>query len=270
MISKAVLPGISVVTVCLNCAAEIEKTLNSVVSQDFPNIEYIVVDGCSTDGTLQILEHRVSSLGKLISEKDSGLYDAMNKGKRAATGDYVYFLNAGDTFADAHSVSRIAAAMTDVEKLYFGRVKISAPSSHWVVPSRFDDLTVKNGYLPHHQSIFYPRSFYLNTDYDTAYRVQADIDFTLSALARYDTEYVPCIVALSTLGGFSTQRFRSLDKANALSAEIVNIFRKHGKGNSSAFLVLTYGKNFMKYLAYQLFGNRGLFALIRFAASART
>ena len=89
MISKAVHPGISVVTVCLNCAAEIEKTLNSVVSQDFPNIEYIVVDGCSTDGTLQILEHRVSSLGKLISEKDSGLYDAMNKGKRAATGDYV-------------------------------------------------------------------------------------------------------------------------------------------------------------------------------------
>ena len=90
---------ISVITVCWNCVGEIEKTLTSVVAQTYSNMEYIVVDGASKDGTLEIINKYKNHISVLISEPDSGLYNAMNKGVKAATGQWCIFMNAGDMFA---------------------------------------------------------------------------------------------------------------------------------------------------------------------------
>ena len=91
-------PTLSVITIVYNNVRDIERTMLSVLNQTHPNIEYIVIDGKSTDGTLQIINQYQNRIGKLISEKDEGIYDAMNKGLAVATGDYVIFMNSGDEF----------------------------------------------------------------------------------------------------------------------------------------------------------------------------
>jgi glycosyltransferase involved in cell wall biosynthesis len=91
-------PVLSVITIVYNNARDIDRTLLSVLNQIYDGIEYIVVDGASNDGTLEIIKRYESRIAKLISEKDKGIYDAMNKGLALATGDYVIFMNSGDEF----------------------------------------------------------------------------------------------------------------------------------------------------------------------------
>ena len=93
-------PKITIITVCLNCEKTVEKTIQSVVSQSHEGIEYIIVDGQSSDGTLDIIQRCRSKISCLVSEKDSGIYNAMNKGLGLMTGDIVLFLNAGDYLYD--------------------------------------------------------------------------------------------------------------------------------------------------------------------------
>ena len=108
---------ISVITACRNSAAAIEATVQSVLAQDCPHLEYVVVDGASTDGTLEILRKYATRISSLVSEPDRGVYDAMNKGIRLAKGDYLLFMNAGDVFA-APDVLGKAAAAADADVLY--------------------------------------------------------------------------------------------------------------------------------------------------------
>lgn len=108
---------VTVITVCRNCAAAIEATVRSVLAQDYPDLEYVVVDGASTDGTLEILGKYAARIATLASEPDRGVYDAMNKGIRLAKGDYLLFMNAGDVFA-AGDVLTKAAATPDADVLY--------------------------------------------------------------------------------------------------------------------------------------------------------
>ena len=99
-------PLISVITVCYNAAPLIEETILSVLGQDYPNLEYLIVDGASTDGTLDIVRKYADRV-KFVSEPDKGIYDAMNKGLKKATGEWVNFMNAGDYFANDHVLSDI-------------------------------------------------------------------------------------------------------------------------------------------------------------------
>lgn len=108
---------ITVITVCRNCASTIEATVRSVLAQDYPDLEYVVVDGASTDGTLEILRKHADRISRLVSEPDRGVYDAMNKGLRLATGEYLLFMNAGDVFA-ANDVLSKAAARADADVIY--------------------------------------------------------------------------------------------------------------------------------------------------------
>lgn len=104
------LPVISVITVCYNCKDLIEETLLSVIRQEYPNIEYIIIDGASTDGTVEIIKSMIDNLdieSKFISEPDNGIYDAMNKGLRFASGDWTIFMNGGDKFASLSVLSDI-------------------------------------------------------------------------------------------------------------------------------------------------------------------
>lgn len=108
---------ITVITVCRNSAATIEATVRSVLAQDYPDLEYVVVDGASTDATLEILRRYATRISSLASAPDRGVYDAMNKGIRLAKGDYLLFMNAGDVFA-ADDVLSQAAAAADADVLY--------------------------------------------------------------------------------------------------------------------------------------------------------
>jgi len=114
----------SVITVCFNAAATIEVTLRSMASQTYPHVEYIVVDGASTDTTLEVVKRYASSVTTLVSEKDEGIYDAMNKGIGLATGDVIYFLNADDWFVDDAVLTDIADvfAQDDRRMLVYGNV----------------------------------------------------------------------------------------------------------------------------------------------------
>src|ERR1700689_2743832 len=100
-------PTLSVITVVYNNVKDIERTILSVINQTYPNIEYIIVDGLSTDGTLDVINRYKTKIAKLIREKDKGIYDAMNKGLAAATGDYVIFMNSGDGFFAKDTVANV-------------------------------------------------------------------------------------------------------------------------------------------------------------------
>lgn len=108
-------PVISIITVVLNRAKDIRYTLESITNQDYPAIEFIVIDGGSNDGTLDIIEAFKLSITKCISEPDHGIYDAMNKGLQMASGDYVLFINGGDALHEANTISKLASVIADQE-----------------------------------------------------------------------------------------------------------------------------------------------------------
>lgn len=269
MTVKTGLPTISVVTVCLNCASEITQTINSVAAQHYPHVEYIVVDGCSTDGTLEILRGRAGDISKFVSEKDTGLYDAMNKGKRLATGDFVFFLNAGDVFVDADTLSSLAERMHDYAAVYFGRVEIRSSIGSWLTPIGDDPMRSRSRYLPHHQSIFYPRAFFASNDYDLSYRVQADLDFTTKAMLSTNANFVGLTIAISHLGGYTLLTFSSWRRTLRISEEFVRIARENGRRMAPTAVFSLYLKQICKFLAYRLSGEKMLFRLMKRAALQR-
>src|ERR1700741_2610648 len=115
-------PKLSVITVVFNNLRDIERTMLSVLNQTYPNIEYIVIDGLSNDGTLDIIRKYRDRI-KLVSEKDNGIYDAMNKGLNMATGDYVLFMNSGDEIYATDTVSKVFATTEDAD-IYYGETEM--------------------------------------------------------------------------------------------------------------------------------------------------
>ena len=118
-------PTFSIITITYNAVRLVEQTLLNVLSQSYPNIEYIVIDGGSTDGTVDIIRRYESGLAYWVSEPDKGIYDAMNKGLQKATGDYVWFINAGDTLCSSDTVQSV------VSKLQKRRISWTRKGGHW-------------------------------------------------------------------------------------------------------------------------------------------
>ena len=124
---------ISVITVSFNSAKTIEKTIHSVMSQTYGDVEHIIVDGDSTDQTHDILENYKNQIDKIVIEKDNGIYDAMNKGVKLATGDYIFFLNSDDVFNDEKVLEEFAAKMVKTNKeLYYGDLKFYEKGKYFV------------------------------------------------------------------------------------------------------------------------------------------
>ncbi len=206
------LPKLSVITIVYNNAKDIERTMLSVLNQSYKNIEYLVIDGASTDGTLQIIKKYENRLAKLISEKDKGIYDAMNKGLAQATGDYVLFMNSGDEIYELDTVQKIFATSPNAD-IYYGETEMydenwnSLGQRRHQAPETFTWRSFKYGMSISHQAIYMKRS--LTEPYDLRYKYSSDIDWIIK-IAKKASSIVNThlYVAKYLVGGMSKQKHR--------------------------------------------------------------
>ncbi|MEE4239405.1 MAG: glycosyltransferase family 2 protein [Anderseniella sp.] len=214
---------ISVVTVVLNAVGSIEKCVASVFAQTYDNIEYLVVDGGSTDGTLDILARYRDRIDYLVSEPDRGLYHAMNKGIQAATGDFVYFLNSDDRFCNETVVADVVEAIRQNPSvdLVYGDVLMGSGNQLMKrpqVPVLSRESLCRKGFC--HQSLFARRELLLRTGgFSEEYRIVADGDWLARALAVGATSlHLDRDIAVFALDGVSgTSRWHA-EKRRSLRA----------------------------------------------------
>lgn len=193
-------PRISVITVVFNAEGKIKPTIESVTTQDYRNIEYIVIDGGSTDNTVASIKEHEHKIAYWKSEPDKGIYDAMNKGIAAATGDWIYFLGAGDTMLN--STVNVAMYLTDKNTVYYGDVY------------RLDQLRLYDGkFSPFklavnnicQQAIFYPAAALKKYKFDTRYKIQADhhLNMLLYGDKQFRFKYIPVVICKYEGAGLS-------------------------------------------------------------------
>jgi glycosyltransferase involved in cell wall biosynthesis len=225
-------PKVSVITVCFNDAKNLQATIASVIGQSYSNVEFIIVDGGSSDSTLDVIRVQEARITKWVSEKDAGIYDAMNKGLRLATGDYLIFMNAGDAF---HSDDIVESAMdriaSEPEKplIAYGRAAIFGEDGAFLkdlAPLRFvkRNLNMFGTRTVCHQSIFVART--TAPEYDTEFRLKAELDwyYRLVGKTRDDQRLeLDLTVADYRLGGKGDKGW----KANEL--ERIRVTRKNNR-----------------------------------------
>ena len=212
---------ISVVTVCFNSEATIEGTIRSFLAQSYPDKEMIVIDGQSRDRTVEIIKSLASDQIWLVSERDRGIYDAMNKGLRLYTGDAVGFLNSDDTFHDNDVLSKIAAGLSRAEAVHSGVVMVKDHKSKKTVRSwkgePFRRGSFRWGWMPPHPTFYIRRDLASRVGiFDLRYSLGADYDFMLRALELHaqSTEYVPGPLVDFMAGGATTESLAAVLKAN--------------------------------------------------------
>ncbi|MDD4914389.1 MAG: glycosyltransferase family 2 protein [Methylococcales bacterium] len=223
---------ISVITVCFNSAATLEDTLASVATQQYPHKEHIVIDGGSTDKTLEILGH--SSGVDWISEPDRGIYDAMNKGIARASGDIIGFLNADDMYRDATILSRVAAVFADkqvdacfADLIYVDQHDTDKIIRYWKSKPYRHGL-FRGGWMPAHPTFFVRRQVYEQYgDFDLNFPRQSDFDLTMRFLEihKIKSVYVPEIWIKMRMGGVSNNSLSGIVKGNL---EAYRACRKNG------------------------------------------
>ena len=201
---------ITYVTITYNAAKVLQRTLDSVLAQDYPNIEHLIIDGASTDDTLKIVDDYIARSNaaenghqiQVSSEPDKGIYDAMNKGLRSMTGDYVCYLNAGDFLPTTDTASRIAQqveASGNTPAVLYGDTDIVDGEGRFLHHRRLappENLTWKSfrqGMLVCHQAFYARTDFAIATPYDMQYRYSADVDWCIRVMKAAAKENVPML-----------------------------------------------------------------------------
>ncbi len=199
---------ISIVTVVYNGESFLEKTIQSVLNQTYENIEYIIIDGGSTNGTIDVIKKYEDKISYWISEKDEGIYDAMNKGSKIANGNFIVFMNAGDIFYSEISLDNIVNSIKDNKKVYFGRAKLNKKDLTWLYPNQ--KVTSKNinswlkKALPNHQAMFFPRHFYKHVKYNVKYKIGSDSDYKFKAKKECGFVFIDETICEFELDGVSS------------------------------------------------------------------
>lgn len=185
-------PRFSIVTVTYNAENVLNDTIQSIVTQTYRNVEYIIVDGGSTDGTMHIVNRYRPMISIVVSEPDNGLYDAMNKGIALATGDYICFLNAGDAFHEDDTLQRMVHSLRGMElpDVIYGDTDIVDAEGHFLhkrrlsPPKKLTWKSFENGMLVCHQAFFARTKLAKATPYDLTYRFSADFDWCVRILKQ--------------------------------------------------------------------------------------
>lgn len=229
-------PKLSVITIVYNNVKDIERTMLSVLSQAYKNIEYIIIDGGSDDGTLDIIYKYKAQLAKLISEPDKGIYDAMNKGLDLATGDYILFMNSGDEIYAPETVQEVFESAPSAD-IYYGETEMynekwqSLGQRRHQAPESFNWQSFKYGMSISHQAFYVKRN--LTEPFDLKYKYSADIDWIIKITKKASSiANTHSYVAKYLVGGISkkkhlaslNERFRIFAKYYGLIPNIFNHF----------------------------------------------
>jgi glycosyltransferase involved in cell wall biosynthesis len=224
---------ISLITVAYNSAATISDTIKSVLAQTYADIEYIIVDGGSTDGTLDVISKFQISDFKIISEPDNGLYDAMNKGIKLATGDVVGIINSDDLFCDNEAIRKIVTRFESDENLdavyadlfYVSNTDTSKIIRKWVTGAQ---KPFKTGWHPAHPTLYIKKSVYDKYGlFNLDYRLAADFEIMLRFIDKYKIKiaYLPEALVKMRLGGETNKSIKNIYKQNI---ECLRAFKNNG------------------------------------------
>lgn len=209
---------VSVITVCFNSASTLERALQSVVDQDWPDVEHIVIDGASTDSTMEILQRFRPHLAHLVSEPDKGVYDAMNKGLDRASGDIICFLNSDDEYASSQVLSLIATQMREhkldalMGDVGFFYKKNPMRMVRRYRSDRFTPARLSWGWMPAHPALFLHKNVVQRVGrFKTDYRIAGDFEFIIRAFHGHTLRYrhLPEVLVRMQVGGASTSGWRA-------------------------------------------------------------
>lgn len=215
---------VSIITITYNSAATVEDTLQSVVNQDYPNIEYLIIDGKSKDNTLQIVDKYKDKITKVVSEKDKGLYDALNKGIALATGDIVGMLHSDDLYASNHVISDIVETFKNnagadgvyADLVFVDRNDINKVTRTWE-SGDYEEGDFLSGWMPPHPTFFVRKECYERFGgFNTTLRLSADYELMLRMIHKNKIKlaYLPKVVVKMRMGGASNVSFFVRLKAN--------------------------------------------------------
>jgi glycosyltransferase involved in cell wall biosynthesis len=234
---KRSLPGkplLTVVTAVFNGAPTIEHTILSVGEQTYNNIEHIIIDGGSADGTQDILRKYDHIIDYWVSEKDAGIYDAMNKGIALASGEVVGFLNADDFYASEDVLSKVAAVFSDpdvdacyADLCYVQQENIASVVRYWR-SSPFRPRAFEKGWCPPHPTFFVRREIYERLGgFDLSYRIAADVELMMRFLEKHAirAHYIPEVLVKMRMGGTTN---RNLSNIILQNREILRALKLHG------------------------------------------
>lgn len=232
-------PKISLITVSYNSGQTIEDTIRSVAAQTYLNVEYLVIDGLSTDTTLSILDRYSKVITKVVSEKDNGIYDAMNKGIVLATGDIIGLINSDDVLADERVLERIAQTFSDnpdIDACYGDLCYVKSDDVDKVVrywrSSPHKEGRIKKGWMPPHPTLYVRRAIYEACGcFDLGYKIAADFELMLRffEINRIRTRHIPQVLVKMRLGGTTNRNFRNIALQNL---EIRRALSAHGIASS--------------------------------------
>ena len=244
---------ISVITVCYNSVKTIEDTLISVAAQTWPHVEHIVIDGGSTDGTQSVLERYADKIAHCVIEPDEGIYDAMNKGARLATGDVLGFLNSDDIYSSPDTLQHIAQAAfahpvpdgVYGDLIYTRHADTQRVVRYWKAGA-FTPGKLKMGWMPPHPTLYVRRELFSRLGgFDCQYSISADYEFILRLFgsAEKTFAYVPEVFIKMRVGGVSN---RSLKTIFTKSKEDLLAIKRHKIGGIGVLLL----KNIQKIEQY--------------------
>lgn len=224
---------ISIITTCYNRKNTIGHTIQSVLSQTYNNIEYIIIDGASSDGSLDIINRYAGQITKIVSEPDNGVYHAINKGIQLATGDVIGLLHSDDVFFDCNTIYNIAEALknNNADIVYGNGVYVTTKKRKKIIrdwiSNDFEKSAIKRGWLPPHPTVYVKQDVFKKCGlYNESYKIASDCDMLIRMLYKNDfsiyylNQYIVCML----MGGISTSFGSQLLKWK----EDIHIYRKHG------------------------------------------
>jgi glycosyltransferase involved in cell wall biosynthesis len=212
---------VSVITISYNSVDTIEDTIQSVIEQDYHNLEYVLIDGGSTDGTLKIIEKYRNRITKFITEKDQGIYDAMNKGISMASGEVVGILNSDDIYTDKHVISDMVSTLGEADAVYADLVYVKRENTEEVVrywqAGQLKPNSFHQGWMPPHPTFFLRKKCYDSFGrYNLSLRSAADYELMLRMVVKHkiSVNYLPRIITKMRVGGQSNITLKNRLKAN--------------------------------------------------------
>lgn len=247
---------VSVITVVRNGNQYIEQCIQSIIYQTYPNIEYIIIDGQSIDDTVSIIQKYEENISYWISEKDTGIYDGMNKGVLAATGDWLLFINSDDFLVHTGIIQQSIPYLEKTNKLVvYGKIHYILPSGdelsiglEWEkVKDSFRNITMYNVC---HQAVFHSKELFQNNLYNTNYKLAGDYELLYRHLKNNDADFIPFEISKMRGGGSSVLNYKNLFLENC------RIFIQNRKYNFffTPYFIKYIISTYMHYFSNKLFG----------------